>query len=325
MHTIRAEGINDAFVEGWWALRTNGQPELSERGPVLAMPGPVCTEYSDPRKRVLFSERRDANPVFHLMEAIWMLAGSNDVRFLEQFNSGYRNYADPGTDVVWGAYGNRWRYVDTSPGMASMDQLKMLVYLLTENPLSRRAVLSMWDPVLDLGTDHADRPCNLNCMFDCRGGVLNMTVTCRSNDMLWGAYGANVVHFSMLQEWMAAALKMPIGVYRQFSNNFHVYTDNEMVKSFIVSPQGEYEGSYPTIIPMVQPGASADDFLEDCEKLVTDPKSFSFKSYFISEVAHPLMLAYLDRKAGKPWNVNYVPNCDWKQAFLEWVDRRAKK
>ena len=52
---------------------------------------------------------------------------------------------------------------------------------------------------------------------------LDMTVTNRSNDMIWGMLGANVVHFSFLQEYMAAHLGCEVGVYNQFTNNLHVY------------------------------------------------------------------------------------------------------
>ena len=45
---------------------------------------------------------------------------------------------------------------------------------------------------------------------------LCMTVCNRSNDMLWGAYGANVVHMSMLQEFVALFSKFTDG--RLYSN-----------------------------------------------------------------------------------------------------------
>src|SRR5690606_27170488 len=37
-------------------------------------------------------------------------------------------------------------------------------------------------------------------------------------------FGANAVHFSILQEYMAAHIGVPMGVYRQVSNNLHLYT-----------------------------------------------------------------------------------------------------
>jgi thymidylate synthase len=55
--------------------------------------------------------------------------------------------------------------------------------------------------------------------------VLDLTVLCRSNDVVWGAYGANAVHFSVLQEYLAGRIGVDVGVMYQFSNNYHGYVD----------------------------------------------------------------------------------------------------
>jgi len=60
--------------------------------------------------------------------------------------------------------------------------------------------------------------------------VLNMTVFNRSNDMVYGALGANVVHFSVLQEYMAACIGVEVGTYYQVSSNMHVYLDEKKWK-----------------------------------------------------------------------------------------------
>ena len=44
--------------------------------------------------------------------------------------------------------------------------------------------------------------------------------------MLWGAYGANAVHMSVLQEYIAASLELEMGPYYQVSDSFHVYENN---------------------------------------------------------------------------------------------------
>ena len=50
-----------------------------------------------------------------------------------------------------------------------------------------------------------------------------MSIVNRSNDMIWGAYGANAVHMSMLLEYMAAMTGFQVGIYYQISNNLHAY------------------------------------------------------------------------------------------------------
>ena len=66
---------------------------------------------------------------------------------------------------------------------------------------------------------------NTNIYFKIRENKLKMTVCCRSNDMLWGAYGVNVVHMSVLQEYMATMIGVEMGEYRQISDSFHIYTE----------------------------------------------------------------------------------------------------
>src|SRR5262249_11634251 len=144
-------------------------------GTVLVIDEPVTITYTHPRERVLFNTVRDANPFFHLYEALWMLAGRNDVAPLSYYNSRMKEFSDDGKTLN-GAYGYRWRnargreygsgltivMVDdpTLPtgkrpvcadlSVGSCDQLDTLVNHLRADPTSRRAVLQMWNVEDDL-------------------------------------------------------------------------------------------------------------------------------------------------------------------------------
>ena len=326
VNVLEVHNVNEAFKEIWWKFRAYGVKEDSHNGPVIVMPGPFITTYTKPKQHVLFNPQRDANPVFHLMEAIWVFGGQNHVDFLLPFNARYSDYAEiDGT--VHGAYGRRWLE------HFSMNQVLLIIQLLKKDPNSRQAVLTMWDPVYDL-TDYRlkDRPCNTHIYFDCRGGKVNMTVCCRSNDMLWGGYGANVVVFSMLQELIALGVGMPMGLYHQFSNNCHIYLENEMAKSFFDNPPMEKFDHYndalwAQTLPLLQHGETVADFLEDCERFC---KGLPVTNSFLSYVAVPLRAAYLGRKAGaktSEWilHMNDVPkSLDWGISFIEWTARREK-
>lgn len=322
-YEIRATNVNEAFVQGLWWLRTAGVREESRNGPVLVAPGPVVTEYTRPWERVLFLPRRDANHVFHLLEALWMLTGSDDVTPLIPFNSGIARYTEDGA-TMHGAYGARWRY---SGPDGDIDQIREAIRILRKDPGTRQVVVSMWETEQDLNDyPYKDRPCNTHIYFDCRGGKLNMTVCCRSNDMLWGAYGANVVHMSILQEVIAAGIGCPMGVYRQFSNNFHLYTDNQMVADFLKTPPTSshfdyYNSTKDIHVPLIGEGEAVDDLLTDCQTLIWSDVRV-FRTRFVQEVADPLKHAYLDRKEGRPFTFESIKWCDWKLGFKEWCDRR---
>ena len=59
-------------------VNAEGITEKTRNGVVLAMPGLVTWTLTQPQHRVL-SIRPRANPFFHLYEAVWMLAGQNEV------------------------------------------------------------------------------------------------------------------------------------------------------------------------------------------------------------------------------------------------------
>lgn len=319
--TIQTRNVNNAFEDAWWRLRVDGIQEDSRNGPVLVLPGPVITTYERPCERVLFHPKRDCNHVFHLVEAIWMLAGRDNVDDLLPFNSKYRQFAEE-DGRVHGAYGMRWR------GWFNVDQIYRIINMLKENPNSRQCVMQMWDCEADLvHKTLKDRPCNTHIYFDARGGSLNMTVLCRSNDMLWGAYGANVVHFSMLQEVIARGVGIHVGVYHQVSNNFHVYTDLPIVDEFIKNPpygncdMYAHQGVVPT--PLFVGDETANDFLNDCEDFfrLGVPSAFP-RTWFFKETALPLARAYINRRHGDRIRMDPESRRDWFVAFNEWFDRR---
>lgn len=226
MYVLNVRNVHDALPKALKGLEEIGVKRDSRNGPVVKYPMPVTVVYEKPLERVIYWPERDANPFFHLMESLWMLAGRNDVAFPAHFVKSMRNYSDDGK-IFHGAYGYRWRKY------FAFDQLEVIVNGLKENPDDRRMVLTMWDPVIDLGKKGKDFPCNLQVLFS-RGeeGELNMLVTNRSNDIVWGALGANAVHFSYLQEFIAAGIGCPVGKYYQMSNNFHAYEETlEKVKS----------------------------------------------------------------------------------------------
>ena len=320
-HVIKVRNVEQALGEGFQWLKVAGKDEDSRAGPVRVAPGPVVTVYQRPWERVLFNEQRDANPVFHLLEAIWMLAGENKVAFLLPYNARMGEYAED-DGHIHGAYGRRWRE------HWGVDQIHEVIRILKSDPNTRQAVIGMWSPSADLGTTMRDRPCNTHIYFKLNpassisSSTLDMTVCCRSNDALWGAYGANAVHFSMLQELIARSVGAVEGTYTQFSNNFHAYTDNETVKRWLNLPP-EHDGHYAhSTYPMIIGSETYMDFVVDCDTMVRGGDVW--RTSFFHRVVAPLKFAYDVRKSKGNWlnAVEYVAPCDWKEAFVQWASRR---
>jgi len=321
---ITARNVNSALHDGLWYLKVAGAPETTRVGKVIVAPGPVIVEYQKPCERVLFSAARDANPYFHLFEALFFLAGRNDLAFLLQFNSRFHEFSDDGI-TLHGSYGYRWRHWK---GERIQDQLMVLINHLKNNPESRRAVLTIWNPELDLDAEVRDAPCNTQCFFDCRGGVLNMTVCNRSNDLLWGLAGANAVHFSFLIEYLAAHIGIPVGVYRQFSNNFHAYTDMPGYPSIdpaVIGEDDKYASGEVTPFLLIQDPIQFD---LELSRFMSDPLGdTAYEELFFEKVAYPMYASWSDRK-GKHNNgrlaAEAIGASDWRLACRSWIDRREK-
>jgi hypothetical protein len=340
---LTVDNVNEALPQGLRLLRDHGKPAVSRGIETIRVPGPVMTIYNNPTRRVLFDEVRDANPFFHLIESLWILGGSNKVALPKYFLSSIDRFSDDGV-TFHGAYGARmraWTGNDWCPRNATMDQLQHAVDVLREKPDTRQCVVSIWDPSLDLGAETKDVPCNDMVMFDIVDGALNMTVCNRSNDVIWGAYGANAVQFSMLQEWMAAMVGVEVGKYVQMSNNYHVYTDNPFWHAFLKADDQQGDVWNPYMDKDCHPYAIAFNAHEaiavrtDCEdmcemaELRRHPLSFKPRSQFFGEVVRPIVQGYDEYKNGYYDRAfRSLLGCaapDWRLACTAWVLRRQER
>jgi thymidylate synthase len=324
MYVINARNVNDAYASGVRYILEHGTREKSRNGDVIVAPGPVCTVYARPRERVLFDASRDANPFFHLMEALWMLAGERAAAWPVKFNKQMAEYANDDGNYD-GAYGYRWRK------HFGIDQILWAIDHLLHNPESRRCVITMFDGFADRSDTSRDIPCNTHLYLDCRNHRLNMTVCNRSNDAIWGAYGANAVHFSMLQEVIAAGVSKPVGEYRQISNNLHIYTGIPKVWDAVQSLK--YDNLYSR--GLVQPwqlvrSTDAKLFLKECELFLSDPETpYHYDNQFFYYVARPVYMAWKEYKAGDycagamSW-ADQIEAPDWRRACQDWLIRRQK-
>jgi hypothetical protein len=268
------------------------------------------------------------------MEALWMLAGRDDLTWPLYFNSRFKDFSDDGV-YVHGAYGYRWRHA------MGFDQLKVIAEELKKNSESRRCVLQMWDATNNSFDDlhkamtgGRDVPCNVFGMFDARGGKLNLTVCVRSHDALWGAFGANVVHFSVLLEYVAAMVGIPVGVYRTFSNNFHVYVDviggREGLLRLAADAEAHDDYTNEDLQPLPLVSTSIEDWDRDLYEFMFRPGDpvHVYKDNFFNHVARPMYLAWSLRKSKHGTGLKEAQQIlapDWRKACVEWIERREAK
>lgn len=372
MRTITARNVCQALPAGVELLLREGKTQDSRAGPVLVAPWPVVTVYTNPQERVLFHPARDANPFFHLFEAFWMLAGQRSADLLNLMVRDFGDrFAEPGGEIH-GAYGHRWRHA------LGFDQLDVVVQRLSKNPDDRQCVIQIWDaaathqveedrlgvghtidgrPIItgqdDLRGDWRDRPCNTHVYLRVRpayrdldeaswdaptGNALDLTVLCRSNDIIWGAYGANAVHFSVLQEYLSARLGVGVGRMYQFSNNYHAYTRElerikERVSRLPPRPEGQlglwddrYSRDGLQAAPMFSDPGSADADIRQALQALEHGGGRVTNNAFFAHTVLPMAWAHLCWRAGERTeareHVSQVRAPDWRTACTEWMERR---
>lgn len=324
MLDITGHNVNDIYPEALWKMKLFGVKQDTRNGMVLRIPGPVVTTYMYPKQRMLFDERRDANPFFHIFEGVWMLAGRHDVAWIAAFNTNITQFSDDGI-TLHGAYGYRWR------NHFGHDQLAWLVNHLRADPKSRRAVLQMFDPEMDqdwIVGGFKDIPCNTGIYFEIADEQLNMTVTCRSNDMIWGCYGSNVVHMSMLQEFVADAVGIEVGTYTQFSNNFHVYERHWNLLENVAPYEPYNYDLYGSHVSIVRFGNAVTD-LEELMQWIGSPDADQYTNPYILLVLRPMLTAYRyyknNRKIQALKACNDIADMEVRVACKQWLERRKWK
>lgn len=337
MRVIAVRNVHEALPEAVHLMLTGGVEHTSRNGPVLVYPTPVTTWYERPRERVLFWPQRDANPFFHLYESLWMLGGRQDVASLTRFVARMTDFSDDG-HVFHGAYGYRWLH------HFQFSQLELIAQALQADPTCRRQVLQIWDCQTDLveQVGKRDVPCNLVVHFQVnRFGALDMTVFCRSNDIVWGCYGANAVHFSMLQEFMATVVGVPVGMYWHVSDNWHAYpTTFDPVRplaEYVAQPayQGNrpvnpYDG-YVEPYPLISSITGAVAWLQDLDTFLDAGAGvMGYREPFFRHVAVPMFQLHdTFKQLGTPQRFEQglrmcerIRATDWRMACQQWIQRR---
>lgn len=345
MFIINCRNVCEAFPKVIEYLTKFGRKENSRNGPVLVAPTPVMTVYEHPEEKILFSPLRDANPIFHLLESCWMLHGDNDAEFLNHY---IRNFGDRyGNDgKLHGAYGQRWRY------HFGVDQLQVVIDKLKKNPLDRQTVISMWDATSfihegadDLLADVNDRPCNLTVLPRVNNGRLDITTIARSHDAIFGSTGANAVHFSILQEYLASMIGVPVGKFYQFSNNLHAYTEvlNKLLaksktsENYIALGMNVlYDNPYPMYVDkLVDYPDTFDVELNHLMKTVRllhqgqvlQPPTDGANKFLWDVVYQVARTHAIFKSEGAHEALIYSNNIGsegWKKACVQWLERRMK-
>ena len=172
---------------------------------------------TDPKDRKIINRERKWSEEYAEAEWQWYLSGDASIHKLGDIYGKipeiWKRMADHNGHVN-SNYGYQWE---------RNRQLDNVVELLSENPDTRQACVSIYDGK-EISEYAFDTPCTYAIQFTIVNNRLDMCVTMRSND-LWYGFCNDQYQFSKLQETVSERLEIDTGVYYHFAHNMHLYND----------------------------------------------------------------------------------------------------
>lgn len=215
MNFFSGNCLNSVYFDVLVNAFDNDYPLADSRCGLVKDLGPTVFEFLNPGHQFLFLRGRKYNPFFAIAESAWMLSGKNTLSEMTNILTGYASYSDD-QESLNGAYGFRMK------SQFGVDQIEKCVSILKRDSLSRRAVITLYDPSDLDRQDSSDIPCNTTLFLKIRENKLDISVINRSNDLFLGV-PYNVFAFGVIHKYIASRLDVSVGVQRHFTDSLHLY------------------------------------------------------------------------------------------------------
>lgn len=155
-------------------------------------------------------------------ELLWFLKGETNIKYLT--DNGVRiwnEWADENGDLG-PVYGKQWRSWGKPDGEV-IDQIKVAIDQIKNNPDSRRIIVSAWN-VGELD-QMALAPCHAFFQFYVNDGKLSLQLYQRSADIFLGV-PFNIASYALLQMMVAQVCDLKVGDFVHTFGDAHIYTNH---------------------------------------------------------------------------------------------------
>ena len=155
-------------------------------------------------------------------ELLWFLQGNTNIRYLKEHGVKiWDEWADENGDLG-PVYGKQWRSWESVDGRV-IDQIKVAVEQLRNNPDSRRIIVSAWN-VGELDK-MALAPCHAFFQFYVSDGKLSCQLYQRSADIFLGV-PFNIASYALLTMMMAQVCDLEPGDFVHTFGDAHLYLNH---------------------------------------------------------------------------------------------------
>lgn len=219
MHTTHVSNAQQGMLEALSEVMQSGKT-ITVRGQETKEIQTFIMKIYRPDQSVICIPHRNNNIFAAIAETLWVLSGRNDIEFLSKYLPRAADFSDDG--LTWRAgYGTRLRkFAGAEP---DIDQIRENIDLLNEDNTTRRAVMSIFDPVEDFVRGTKDTPCTNWIHNMIRNDKLHSTVAVRSNDIIWGMSGINLFEWSVMMRLLASCTDTKVGELCYLADSCHIY------------------------------------------------------------------------------------------------------
>lgn len=228
--------------------------------------GYTAIHFRHPRHMLATHSGRMLNTKIAAVEAIQLIGGFHDPDLMTWASPNFKKYMNDG--MFWGAYGERIQR-----------QMVSVARKLTEDPSTRQAVVTLWNPELDNIPSKSDYPCTISLGYRIRERQLDAWTFMRSNDA-WLGLPYDVFQFTQLQRSLARSLGVSPGEYTHTAASLHLYEsdlDNVVNIKTNFMPAWEPDGigdtleTIPTVMQRARmigawPGDLKEELMTESEK-----------------------------------------------------------
>lgn len=296
MYSIEVEN----FAEAYNTLRPMllNAPMISPRGMLTKEITYVHIEIKNSRSRIAYHPERKMSLPFIVAESCLLFDQTNKLEYIQYYNNRMKTWSDDGK-TLYGSYGKR----------IASSIVPFLLKLKNDNT-TRQAVLSIYENN-DIITQTKDTPCTLVIQGMIRNNKLDMHVTMRSNDFIWGFFN-DIPMFTFFQEICANAIGVEVGRYIHSIDSLHIYEQHFGLLEIIENMQ-PFELSVPYVL----------EDISDLLYYIKNPKTCDLyeleQDIKFSKYNHPFgsILLYFLKKKRKIEPNEIHKSISWATKFLE--------
>ena len=235
MRVYKDKSFASVYGESLHELMTNPEYETRPRDLLVKENINTVLILEDPLSCLYSNQFRSSQNKYIAAELLWYFMGRNDAKFISEYAKFWttiQNY----DGTVNSSYGN---LLFTELNDHDFSQYDWAISSLIKDKDSRQAIMHFNLPKHQYRSNR-DFVCTMYGIFHIRENKLNLTISMRSNDVIWGL-PTDLAFFTVLQSQALAHLKphypdLEMGTYTHIDNSFHIYEHHfEAIEKMLTS------------------------------------------------------------------------------------------